>query len=373
VFASGTPLQVSSWTDQAISAYLPATYSGLVVIGVQTASGSDAINVMAAQAPAIAVAPLSLQFSYTIGGPVPAAQSISVTNAGAGALTANATTIAAWLALSASSPSTVAASISSAGLGAGTYTGSIQISAAGASNSPVSIPVTLTVAAGAAPPFTVALSTDGQIEPFAPQSIVSAYGTNLGDGTSLNAATVTVTDSAGIARPATLFYVSPAQVNFEVPTGAAVGAAAVSIQNQNGTSQTATIQIGSVSPGIFALNGSGLVAAWMLPVTSAQLPLQPVYQIRSGAVVPLPINLGPSTEKIYLEMYGTGIRNASNVTATVGDLSVPVLFAGAAPGFAGEDQVNIGPLPRALAGKGNVSIVVTADGQAANAVNVTIQ
>lgn len=46
--------------------------------------------------------------------------------------------------------------------------------------------------------------------------------------------------------------------------------------------------------------------------------------------------------------------------------------AGAATGFDGEDQVNIGPLPRSLAGSGSVSIVLTADGQAANTVNVTI-
>jgi uncharacterized protein (TIGR03437 family) len=125
---------------------------------------------------------------------------------------------------------------------------------------------------------------------------------------------------------------------------------------------------------LFALNGSGLIAAWVLPVISGtQQPLQPVYQIASGSVIPLPINLGPSTQQVYLEMYGTGIRNANGVTATVGGLGVPVLYAAAAPGFAGEDQVNVGPLPSVLAGQGNVSIIVTADGQAANTVNVTIQ
>ncbi|HUK18686.1 MAG TPA: hypothetical protein VLW65_19825 [Bryobacteraceae bacterium] len=61
------------------------------------------------------------------------------------------------------------------------------------------------------------------------------------------------------------------------------------------------------------------------------------------------------------------------MTATVGGLSVPVLYSGAAPGYAGEDQVNIGPLPRTLAGQGIVKIVLTADGQQANTVTVTIQ
>jgi uncharacterized protein (TIGR03437 family) len=192
--------------------------------------------------------------------------------------------------------------------------------------------------------------------------------------TSLDGNTVTVTDSAGVARQASLFYVSPSQINFEIPAGTATGTATVTFQNQNGTTQSATISIGSVSPGIFELNGSGLVAALVLPVISGtQQPLQPVYRIASGSVIPLPIDLGPSTEQVYLEMYGTGIRNAKSVTVTVGGLSVPVLYAGAAPGFAGEDQVNIGPLPQSLAGKGSVNILLTADGQAANTVNVTIQ
>jgi len=347
------------------------------------ASNRGVVFTIAAPAPAIAVTPSSLQLSYAIGGTVPAAQSIQVTNSGSVTLTWSASATAAWLVLSVPTPSTLAVSLSPAGLSAGTYTSSVQISAAGASNTPLSIAVTLTVAA-VSPSLVVALSTAGQVEPFAAQSIVSAYGTNLATGTAsavtlpvptlLDGTSVTVTDSAGVARLAPLFYVSPMQVNFVIPAGMATGTASVSIQNQNGTTQSAAIQIGNVSPGLFQLNTSGLIAAWVLPVISGtQQPLQPVYQIASGSVIPLPINLGPSTQEVYLEMYGTGIRNANSVTVTVGGLNVPVLFAGAAPGFAGEDQVNIGPLPQSLAGKGSVRIIVTADEQAANTVNVTIQ
>ncbi len=70
-------------------------------------------------------------------------------------------------------------------------------------------------------------------------------------------------------------------------------------------------------------------------------------------------------------MYGTGFRNATTVTATIGNLSVPVLYAGASS-YSGEDQVNIGPIPPSLAGKGNVTVVVTADDKAATG-SVTIQ
>jgi uncharacterized protein (TIGR03437 family) len=230
--------------------------------------------------------------------------------------------------------------------------------------------------------FAIRLATAGQIEPFADDSIVSAYGSNLAAGTAqatlplgttLDGVTVTVTDSAGVSRAALLFYVSPTQINCEIPDGTAQGPATVTIANMNGTSQAATIQIGSVSPGLFELNTAGLAAAWVLPFISGvgQNP-QAVYQMSSNNVVPLPITLGPN-EQVYFELFGTGIRNAKSVTVTVGGVGVPVLYSGAAPGFAGEDQVDIGPLPQSLAGQGSVNILLTADGQAANTVNVTIQ
>jgi len=235
----------------------------------------------------------------------------------------------------------------------------------------------------AATAFSTKLATAGQIGPFAPDSIVSAYGANLAAGTAqailpldttLAGATVTVTDAAAISRAALLFYVSPTQINWEIPDGTAAGAATVTIANLNGTSQTGTIQIGTVSPGLFELNTAGLAAAWVLPVVSGvQQNLRAVYQLNSGEIVPLPIGLGPASEQVYLELYGTGIRHAKNVTVSVGGVGVPVLYSASAPGFSGEDQVNIGPLPKSLAGQGRVNILLTADGQAANTVNVTIQ
>lgn len=41
--------------------------------------------------------------------------------------------------------------------------------------------------------------------------------------------------------------------------------------------------------------------------------------------------------------------------------------------FEGLDQLNIGPLPRSLAGKGEVDIVVTIDGKQANVVTIATQ
>jgi uncharacterized protein (TIGR03437 family) len=100
-----------------------------------------------------------------------------------------------------------------------------------------------------------------------------------------------------------------------------------------------------------------------------------VYQVdpTTGSVVGLPIDLGPDTEQVYLLIYGTGVRNAKIVTATVGGATVPVLFAGAQGTYVGEDQINVGPLPRSLAGQGKVNVTIVADGAAANTINLTFQ
>jgi uncharacterized protein (TIGR03437 family) len=52
---------------------------------------------------------------------------------------------------------------------------------------------------------------------------------------------------------------------------------------------------------------------------------------------------------------------------------VPVSYAGPQGAFAGLDQINLGPLPRGLAGMGEVNIVLKVDGQTANTVTVSIQ
>jgi uncharacterized protein (TIGR03437 family) len=60
------------------------------------------------------------------------------------------------------------------------------------------------------------------------------------------------------------------------------------------------------------------------------------------------------------------------VTVSVGGTSIQVASAGPQGGFVGLDQANI-LLPQSLAGKGNVTLQLSANGIAANPVNITIQ
>jgi uncharacterized protein (TIGR03437 family) len=247
-----------------------------------------------------------------------------------------------------------------------------------------SIPSAVSTPTASSPTVSTALSAASFVAgSLAPESIAALFGSGLSTATAsacclplptnLGAATVSVTDSAGVSRAAPLYYSSPAQINFEVPAGTATGNAKISVQSGNGAAATtAAVSIGNSAPGIFLANSTGLPAALTLTNSAAGIQsVANVFQVVSGSIVPLPVDL--SQGSVFLLLFGTGIRNAKSVTATVGGIQVPVPFAGAQGTFVGEDQINIGPLPMALAGKGSVPVILTADGQAANAASITIK
>ena len=73
-------------------------------------------------------------------------------------------------------------------------------------------------------------------------------------------------------------------------------------------------------------------------------------------------------------LFGTGFRGfTESVSAAVGGENVQVLGAVPQGQFVGLDQINIGPLPRSLAGRGEVNILLTADGKPANTVTVNVR
>ncbi len=208
-------------------------------------------------------------------------------------------------------------------------------------------------------------NTAGGGSTVAPTSMASLYGQNLGFvtrstptvnlPTTLAAVTANVTDATGASRPAPLIFVSPSQVNLLVPDGTAPGAATVTVGNAKGT-----VQVANVAPGLFTEGGTSVAAA--------TVDNMPVFDCSSGTCVPITIALDGSAP-VYLTLYGTGIRNGTTVTCTVGGVSVPVQYAGAQGQYPGFDQVNI-QLPATLQGKGKVDVVLTVDGHQSNAVRI---
>ena len=219
----------------------------------------------------------------------------------------------------------------------------------------------------------------------APASIASGFGTDLATATevattlplptSLAGTTVGVTDSGGTDRPAELFFVSPGQINYLIPEATKTGLALITVSVDGQLVAEGTVRVESVAPSLFTANatGEGVAAASYLRVAADGTRTQElIFDPNTRAAVP--IDLGPEGDQFFLLLFGTGIRGfRSEVTATVGGEEVPVLGAVPQGEFVGLDQVNLGPLPRSLLGRGEVEIILTVDGKTANTVTLNIR
>ncbi|MFM8395829.1 MAG: DUF1566 domain-containing protein, partial [Acidobacteriota bacterium] len=226
------------------------------------------------------------------------------------------------------------------------------------------------------------------------ESIVALFGAGLTTGsasavttplpTDLAGATVRVVDSLGIARLAPLFYVSPTQINFEIPPGTAEGTAAISIgpPGMSGASFTGfgNLEVARVAPGLFTADasGSGYPAAFVYRYRNgAYLSADPVarYDQATSRIVAVPVDTTQATDDLYLILFGTGLRYRSalsSITAQIGGHDAQVLYAGAQGGFVGLDQLNL-RIPAALAtASGEFDVTIRVDGRLANTVRLAI-
>ena len=198
--------------------------------------------------------------------------------------------------------------------------------------------------------------------------------------TQLGDTEVEFTDAANTSRNAQLFFVSDQQINYLVPPNTPDGPATVKVKRSGNVVALGSAAVVKYSPGIFAANGDakGIAAAQILRFIGQQFTYESVATFNQSTFKwePLPIDMGPDTNTIYLVLYGTGIRGISSLgaaTVTVGGQSLPVLYAGTSQDYLGLDQVNIGPIPRSFIGRGAVDVVFSGDTKTSNTVSITIK
>jgi len=203
--------------------------------------------------------------------------------------------------------------------------------------------------------------------------------TQLPLSTSLQGAQVQLTDSSGNISLAPLLYVSPGQINYQIPsTGVAAGLVNVAVLNGTTTVATGVLEVASLAPTLFTANstGQGVPAAQIQRVHSDgtyDYESVATYDAGSSQFVPAPIAF--NGDSLYLLLYGTGFDAASGpsgTSVTVGTTSTTVLFSGSQEQYAGLDQI-VAQLPDTLAGAGTVTVSVTVDGTTANAVTIAFQ
>jgi len=263
---------------------------------------------------------------------------------------------------------------------------------------PSTFKITATVTGGSTPSQGKAVSVSAASfngDALASEAIVAAFGARLATtvlvapgtpdcptclSTELAGTKVTVKDSVGTERPAPLFFVSPSQVNYLIPEGTAAGAATVTVTSGDGTVSAGTARIAAVAPGLFTANGDGqgVPAAVALRVKPGEDPgFEPIAQYDSAQrrFVPRPLDLGTTTDEVFLVLFGTGLRNRqalSTVSINIGGVEAPALYAGPGINLAGLDQINV-RLPRSLMGRGEVDVMLIVDGKTANTVKINIR
>ena len=224
----------------------------------------------------------------------------------------------------------------------------------------------------------------------APDSLASVFGTDLGttaivDGTfptKLGGTTMTLLDGTNTSYPVQMYYVSPTQVNYYVPSVAQPGPATITVTSGDGTQSTGSVLVAPVAPGLFTANSSGAGPAAALAICAGVCAGWPnrqtdgqYYQYTStcsaAGCVAAPISLA-ATDTVVVELFGTGVRHmssASALTVEINGQAVPFQYAGA-QGDTGLDQINV-QLPHSLAGSGQVSLVLNLQDTVDNVLTVS--
>lgn len=223
-----------------------------------------------------------------------------------------------------------------------------------------------------------------------PNSIMAAFGEDLALDplvaertplpTNLGGTTVELRDSRGGApRLAELFFVSPQQVNFLLPSALAAGEVAVSIRVQSTLVASGVINVTRIAPSLFTANadGKGVAAANLLRLRAGQTIYEPVAVLNQTTRLfdPIPLQFGPASDRLFLVLYGTGVRGRTALSAVrvrIGDLLLTPTYAQEAPDFVGLDQINV-ELPRSLEGRGLVDVQLEVEGILSNRIQLSFQ
>ncbi len=273
---------------------------------------------------------------------------------------------AGWLSLSQLSgtgPAQIALTASGFGYEPGAYRALIVIQSANAVPQYITVPVMFVLGAASG------ISIAGVADPASGQTIgaagmlLSVFGAGLA-GPAQNVAASPLPFSAGsvtatvnnLAAP--LLYVSPNQVNIQIPYEVGAGPAVLGISN-NGQVAGFQFQVAPSAPGIYT-DGNGNLAG---NVSVQAGGIATLYLNGAGDVTPtlLTANFAPASPPV-----------APVMPLSVAVDGVPALlqFAGLAPGNIGTTQVNF-YVPASLSGA--QPVVVTVGGVSSPPVNVTVK
>lgn len=156
--------------------------------------------------------------------------------------------------------------------------------------------------------------------------------------TVLGGARAVITNTAtGIQHQVGLFFISPRQVNFQVPIGLPEGLHQMTVATPDGRTVTGDVLVNRNSPGIFTLSQNGGGEASCYWIVARQGIFQNVYP--GGQLQ----NVQPG-DRVFLILFGTGVNDSRARLRLVSPngqaAEYESLYAGDAPVFVALDQMN---------------------------------
>jgi uncharacterized protein (TIGR03437 family) len=187
---------------------------------------------------------------------------------------------------------------------------------------------------GPAPVIAVAGNAAAYNQTYAPGMLLTIFGSNLAQGAVAASSVPLPAQLDGVSATvnnisAPLWYVSPGQINLQVPYEIPVNSTATLTLNNNGQFGSYSFPMAAVAPGIFT-DGSGAIAGKGSAETGE---ITTLFLTGAGAVTPAVADgaaPGPITPKPVQQP----------VTVTVGGVQASIKFVGIPPGLVGVTQIN---------------------------------
>lgn len=206
-------------------------------------------------------------------------------------------------------------------------------------------------------PFSALVATPAasfQGDAAASSSLVSAFANLFPPNPRL-----TLRDADGREHTIQPFFGTQNQLNFEIPANLPTGWASLLVQGRGAPPSRGSLEIVPAQPALFSAAGDGRGAP-----AGYLVELLPDGSTRRTLLSAAPIN---ASSGAVLELYGTGFRFASGLTATLGGASAEILYAGPQPDFPGLDQLNL-RLPANLSGE--LTLRLTAGARQSNSLTL---
>ena len=207
----------------------------------------------------------------------------------------------------------------------------------------------------------------------APGSLASLFGTALAGGTASAAAVPVATTLNGVTvtvngRPAPITYLSPTQINFQVPAATPPGNTSITVTYNGQTSTPFQFAVAAAAPGVFQYGANrGIVVNQDFTLNTSDKPAAV-----GSTVVAYLTGIGltnPAVADGAASPGGPLAVPAGRFTASISGNNAPVVFLGLSPGFVGLAQANI-TVPSLSSG--SYPLVVTVNGQASRPVTMSV-